>query len=81
MKAEMTQANCSRLYHLEEINIERDAELLARYGSDIPVLVINGAEAFRHRLTAKEFVSYVQWRRAIQTRQRKDKREIIFGTG
>ena len=43
-------------YTLEEINIESDAELLRRYRYDIPVITINGEEAFRHRLTARDFV-------------------------
>ncbi|HKO61927.1 MAG TPA: glutaredoxin family protein [Pyrinomonadaceae bacterium] len=43
-------------YTLEELNIESDAELLKRYRYDIPVITINGQEAFRHRLTASEFV-------------------------
>ena len=43
-------------YTLEEINIESDAGLLRRYCYDIPVITINGKEAFRHRLTADEFV-------------------------
>jgi len=42
-------------YTLEEINIESDGELLRRYRYDIPVIMINGEEAFRHRLTADEF--------------------------
>ena len=42
-------------YTLEEINIESDAELLRRYRFDIPVITINGVEAFRHRLTADQF--------------------------
>jgi glutaredoxin len=42
-------------YTLEVINIESDAELLRRYRYDIPVITINGEEAFRHRLTADEF--------------------------
>jgi glutaredoxin len=42
-------------YTLEEINIESDAGLLRRYRFDIPVITINGEEAFRHRLTAHEF--------------------------
>ena len=42
-------------YTLEEINIESDAELLRRYRYDIPVITINGEEAFRHCVTADEF--------------------------
>ena len=42
-------------YTLEEINIESDPDLLERYRYDIPVITINGVEAFRHRLTSDEF--------------------------
>ncbi|HKP36722.1 MAG TPA: glutaredoxin family protein [Pyrinomonadaceae bacterium] len=59
MKAEMARADCLGLYELEEINIETDEELLLRYRYDIPVLTINGVEAFRHRLTAEEFGAYL----------------------
>jgi len=59
MKTQMRQANCENLYTLEEVNIETDAELFARYGYEIPVLWINGVEAFRHRLNAEEFRAHV----------------------
>ena len=55
MKAEMSKARCADLYRLEEINIENDAELSARYRYEIPVLCINGVEAFKYRLQADEF--------------------------
>jgi len=42
-------------YTLEEIDIESDPDLLQRYQFDIPVITINGQEAFRHRLSAAEF--------------------------
>lgn len=54
-KAEITRADCSHLFSLEEINIDTDAELVRRYGYDIPVVTINGAYAFKHRLTAADF--------------------------
>ena len=60
MKKEMAKAGCSALYELEEINIESDAELFARYRHDIPVLLIDGVEAFRHRLSADSFRAYLQ---------------------
>jgi glutaredoxin len=34
----------------EEINIESDPELLRKYKYDIPVVLINGVEEFRHRV-------------------------------
>ena len=60
MKKEMAKADCAELYQLEEINIESNAELLARYRYDIPVLIIDGAEAFRHRVTADSFRAYLK---------------------
>ena len=59
MKDQMAQANCLELYTLEEVDIEADPELFTRYKFDIPVLCINGVEAFRHRLSADEFRAYV----------------------
>lgn len=55
MKEQMLLANCDERYTLEEVDIESDAELFARYRYEIPVLLINGVEAFRHRLTSEEF--------------------------
>ena len=59
MKAEMQNAGVENLYTLEEVNIETDDELFALYRYDIPVLFIDGAEAFRHRLKAADFAAYV----------------------
>ena len=55
MKAEMSSARCADLYSLEEIDIESDAVLFARYRLEVPVLWINGVEAFKYRLQADEF--------------------------
>lgn len=54
-KQEMRAASCADEYTLQEINIETDRELLQRYQFDIPVIFIDGVEAFRHRLTSDEF--------------------------
>ena len=59
LKEEMNKAGCLDLYTLEEVDIQADAELFARYQYEIPVLSINGVEAFRHRLRADEFKAYV----------------------
>ena len=59
MKEQMAQANCGELYTLEELDIEKDPELFARYRYEIPVLSIDGVEAFRYRLTADEFRAYL----------------------
>jgi hypothetical protein len=48
-------AGCDDRFTLEEINIESDAELLRKYQYDIPVVTIDGAEAFRHRVNVSQF--------------------------
>lgn len=59
MKEVMSQSGCAELYSLEEVDIESDAELFARYQYEIPILFINGVEAFRHRLRPDEFKEYL----------------------
>jgi glutaredoxin len=54
-KQEMRAASCANEYTLQEINIESEAELLKRYQYDIPVIFVDGVEAFRHRLTSDAF--------------------------
>ncbi len=54
-KQAIQAAGCDEEYTLEEINIESDPELLRLYRYDIPVITIDGVEAFRHRLTPDEF--------------------------
>ena len=57
----MVAAQCADEYTLHEVNIETDVELLEKYRNDIPVITIDGVEAFRHRLTPEQF------RRRLQT--------------
>ena len=54
-KLAMTRADCAGEYTLNEVNIEDDPELLQRYKNDIPVITINGVEAFRHRVSTEAF--------------------------
>jgi len=39
---------------LRTINVEASSELENRYGMDIPVVMLNGNEAFRHRVNGPE---------------------------
>jgi len=39
---------------LNTINVESRADLEKRYGTDIPVVMLNGTEAFRHRVNGPE---------------------------
>ena len=54
-KVAIKAAGCSTQFNLEEVNIESDPELKRRYRYDIPVITINGVEAFRHRVSAEGF--------------------------
>jgi glutaredoxin len=54
-KQAMLAARCQDLYALREIDVDSDPELARRYGWDIPVVLINGIETFKHRLTASDF--------------------------
>jgi glutaredoxin len=54
-KEAIEKSNCSDRYTLEEVNIESDNELLRKYKYDIPVITIDGEEAFRHRVDPNEF--------------------------
>jgi glutaredoxin len=46
-------------FTLEVINIENEPALYEKYKNDIPIVTINGVEAFRHRVDAKEFIEAV----------------------
>ena len=39
---------------LRTVNVESSTDLENRYGSDIPVVFVNGEEAFRHRVDRTE---------------------------
>ena len=54
-KAAIQAAGCEGQYTLEEVNIESDPELRRRYRYDIPVITLDGVEAFRHRLSPEQF--------------------------
>jgi glutaredoxin len=54
-KAVIENAGVSDRFTLEEIDIESDPELLRKYKYDIPVITIDGAEAFKHRVDANQF--------------------------
>jgi glutaredoxin len=39
---------------LQEIDIDSSSELQEKYGTEVPVLFINGRKAFKYRVTARE---------------------------
>lgn len=46
-----------------QVDIDTDPQLQARFTNDVPVIYVDGVEAFRHRVRADEFVSYLESRR------------------
>jgi len=51
---------------LREVDVDTDPDLVSRYGTDVPVIVVDGVEAFRHRVDAKAFADSVRAPRAQQ---------------
>jgi len=41
----------------ETVNVDRDKALLVRYGMDVPVLLADGQELFRHSVAADELLT------------------------
>ena len=58
-KEAIRAADCAGAYTLGEVDIESDPNLMERYEHDIPVIMIDGVEAFRHRLKPAAFRSRV----------------------
>ena len=45
---------------LHEVDIDLDLDLLRRYNDHVPVIFIDGGEAFRHRVDASDFAALVR---------------------
>jgi glutaredoxin len=41
-------------FELEEVDVDGDPALVAAYGEEIPVLLVNGRKAFKYRVTPGE---------------------------
>jgi glutaredoxin len=55
-KVVIEQTRAEVAFTLEEINIDDDSELQARYTNDVPVIFINGRKAFKHRVEARSLL-------------------------
>jgi thiol-disulfide isomerase/thioredoxin len=51
---------------VEEIDISTDPELEARYGVEIPVLLVNGSKAAKYRVTERELTRILKARQEGQ---------------
>jgi glutaredoxin len=54
MKAALREVAAGISLRVEEIDVDSADELKERYGSEVPVLFINGRKAFKYRVTVKE---------------------------
>jgi glutaredoxin len=59
-RAAMLAAGCEGEYEFAEINIDEDPALQASYALKIPVITINGREAFVYRLSPAEFKEQIR---------------------
>jgi glutaredoxin len=63
MKAVVHRVLVESDYLLEEIDITTDAELQARYGAEIPVLMIDGRKIAKYRIAEAELRKAIGARR------------------
>jgi len=54
-KQAIAAAGCAESYTLTEVNIETGPVLLDLYRNDIPVITIDGVQAFKHRVDSDAF--------------------------
>jgi glutaredoxin len=54
-KREILKAGHADRYTFDEVNILSDPDLHRRYGTEIPVILIDGTHAFKYTLTAEDF--------------------------
>jgi len=45
---------------MREVDIDRDPALKERFTNDVPVIYVNGSEAFRHRVQPEDFAKFVR---------------------
>lgn len=55
-KAVLDKVRKSVRFDLEMVDISGDPELVERYGTEIPVLCIDGVKAFRYRIHEKKLL-------------------------
>lgn len=62
-KAKAAIRAAESLYRLDvdlyEVDVDTDAELQRRFRNDVPVIYIDGVEAFRHRLEPQQLADYI----------------------
>ena len=60
-------------FDLEVRDVDADPDLRARYGEEVPVLLVNGRKAFKYRLTAAQLT------RRLGAERRRARLRALFG--
>ena len=55
-KRVIAQARVRASFDYQEVDIDRDPELLRLYNDEVPVIAINGSKAFKYRVSMDEFL-------------------------
>ena len=61
-KQVLTAARQRASFQLQEVDIDADAKLHQLYNDEVPVIAIDGAKAFKYRLTAEELLKKLESR-------------------
>jgi glutaredoxin len=56
VKASLTRLAGRARFHLQEIDIDTDPELVRRFNDEVPVVFIQGRKAFKYHLNEEEFL-------------------------
>lgn len=60
VKARLEMLQASYAFNLREVNILEDPEAHQRFKEEIPVVFINGKEAFKYHLDEKQFLKRLE---------------------
>ncbi len=60
-KGKLDRARREEDFDLEEVDIDSDPELIARYGTRIPVVTVDGAFAFEHRVVLEDLLRWLRY--------------------
>jgi glutaredoxin len=61
-KRALVLAGRQAAFQLEEIDIDTDPQLRTLYNDEVPVIAINGAKAFKYRVTVDELLRKLEAR-------------------
>lgn len=56
VKAQLDAAQSQHPFALEVVDVDVEAELVERYGDEVPVVMVAGRKAFKYRLDPAEFL-------------------------